>query len=125
MFITGGKAWQMCRAGQADPDKFGIFDMHGLWFVRGDFIRDVAALNKIELLPWDGWGLIESGGEDVTADELAFLDRVAVLTADDVPEFDAVRALYEGDERLRVPSVITTYLSGGAQKIELANEFKA
>ena len=124
-FIVGGKAWQMCRTGQANPDAFGIHDMHGLWFVRGDFIRDVAALNKMELLPWDSWGLIERGDKDVTADELAFLDRVAALTTDDVPEFDAVRALYEGDERLRVPPVITTYLSGGAQKIELANEFNA
>jgi hypothetical protein len=47
-FIVGGKAWQMCRAGQADPNAFGIFNMHGLWFVRGDFIRDVAALNKMQ-----------------------------------------------------------------------------
>jgi hypothetical protein len=60
----------------------------------------------------------------VTADELAFLDRAAALTAADVTEFDTVRALYENDTRLRVSPVITTYLSGGAQKIELANEFK-
>jgi hypothetical protein len=69
--------------------------------------------------------LLERGDNDVTADELAFLDRVAVLTASDVPEFDAACALYESDERLRVLPVITTYLRGGAQKIELANEFKA
>ncbi len=25
-FITGGRAWQMCRSGQADPDRFGIFE---------------------------------------------------------------------------------------------------
>ena len=124
-FIVGGKAWQMCRVGRADPDAFGIFKMHGLWFVRGDFIRDVAALNKMELLPWDSWGLIDIGNRLETVEELAFLDRVATLTADDVPEFDAVRALYESEARLRVPPVITTYLSGGAQKIELANEFKA
>jgi hypothetical protein len=31
-------------SGQADPDTFGIFDMHGLWFVRVDFVRDVASL---------------------------------------------------------------------------------
>ncbi len=47
-FIVGGQAWKLCRSGQADPDQFGIFDMHGLWFVRGDFLRDVAALNKTE-----------------------------------------------------------------------------
>jgi hypothetical protein len=30
-FVTGGRAWQMCRAGEADPDRFGIFDWHGIW----------------------------------------------------------------------------------------------
>lgn len=120
MFITGGKAWQMCRAGQADPDRFGIFDMHGLWFVRGDFVRDVAALNKMELLPWDGWGIIETKDNDLSAADLAFLDRVAELTQGDVPQFDAVRAVYESDARLRVPPVIRSYTSAGVQSAEIA-----
>jgi len=120
MFITGGKAWQMSRAGQADPDRFGIFDMHGLWFVRGDFVRDVAALDKMELLPWDGWGIIETKDNDLSADDLAFLDRVAELTQGDVPQFDAVRAVYESDARLRVPPVIRSYTSAGVQSAEIA-----
>ena len=120
MFITGGKAWQMCRAGQANPDRFGIFDMHGLWFVRGDFVRDVAALNKMELLPWDGWGIIETKDNDLSAADLAFLDRVAELTQGDVPQFDAVRAVYESDARLRVPPVIRSYTSAGVQSAEIA-----
>lgn len=33
-FIVGGAAWQMCRSGEQDADKFGIFDMHGLGSVR-------------------------------------------------------------------------------------------
>jgi hypothetical protein len=52
-FLVGGKAWQMCRAGQADPSKFGVSgfgDMKGLPFVRGNLIQDLAALNKMELL---------------------------------------------------------------------------
>ena len=102
-FIVGGKAWQLCRSEMADPDAFGIFDMHGLWFVRGDFVRDVAALNKVELLPWDGWGIIEAQDEHLTEDDLAFLDHVASLTCADVPEFARVRRLYESDARLTVP----------------------
>lgn len=58
-FIVGGRAWQMARSGQVDPERFGIFDMHGLGFVRGNLVRDVAALNKVELLPWDCWGINE------------------------------------------------------------------
>ena len=70
----------MCRSCQADPDKFGIFDMHGLWFIRGNLVRDLLALNKIELLPWDGWGLTSKDEQDISPDDLALLDRIADLT---------------------------------------------
>jgi len=119
-FLVGGQAWQRCRTGQADPDTFGIFDMHGLWFVRGDLVRDVASLNKLELLPWDGWGIIELKDEDLTAADLDFLDRAAALTGDDVPEFDRVRSLYQNDTRLRVPPTIRSYTQRGVQTITLA-----
>ena len=59
-FITAGRAYQMCRSGQASPDDFGIFDMHGLGFIQGNVVRDFLALNKVEILPWDlGLGLSE------------------------------------------------------------------
>jgi len=120
-FITGGQAWQMCRAGEADPETFGIHDMHGLWFVRGNFVRDVAALNKVELLPWDLWGLayVEGGDEALSAADRAALDEMAVLTAGDAPQFDRVRQLYEGDDRWRVPPVITSYTAAGPIDVPL------
>lgn len=118
-FIVGGSAWRMCRAGQADPESFGILDMHGLWFVRGDFVRDVGSLNKIELLPWDSWGIIEARDADLSAGDLAFLDEVAELTCGDVPQFDRVRSLYESDDRLRVPGTIRSYTQAGVQTVDL------
>lgn len=118
-FIVGGHAWQLCRSGQADPDTFGIFDMKGLWFVRGNFVRDVAALNKVELLPWDAWGLIDQPDEALRAEDLAFLDRVATLTSGDVPDFTQVQQIYEQDSRLRVPAIIHSYTQAGRQTIEL------
>ena len=60
-FITGGRAWQLCRAGQADPETFGIHDMSGLWFVRGNLVRDVAALSGGDAADFDHIrGLYES-----------------------------------------------------------------
>jgi len=103
-FLTGGCAWLMCRAGQADADQFGIFDMHGLWFVRGDLVRDFLSLNKTEILPWDGWGLIYKDEAQVTEDDREFLDRIAALTLDADATFADVRSLYENDDRLRMPS---------------------
>lgn len=118
-FIVGGQAWQLCREGQADPETFGIFDMKGLWFVRGDFIRDVAALNKVELLPWDSWGLAEGRDEELTAADLVFLDQVATLTSGDVPDFAYVHQLYETDSRLHVPPTVRSYTQEGPQTFTL------
>lgn len=118
-FLPGGEAWRLCRAGLADPDKFGIFDMHGLWFVRGNFVRDVASLNKIELLPWDCWGLVDAREEDLSAADLTLLDQAAELTCGDVPEWESVWQLYESDGRLRVPSVIRSYTDAGVQEVRL------
>ena len=55
-FMVAGEAWAQCRSGHAEPDAFGIFDMRGLWFVAGNLLRDLAALNDREMLPWDVWG---------------------------------------------------------------------
>ena len=121
-FIVGGQAWKMCRSGAADPDSFGIFDMRGLGFIRGDFIRDVAALNKVELLPWDCWGLIlkyEMDDNQIEAADLALLDQLAELTGGDVPDFEQVRSLYESDPRLRVAETIQSYVDESLQSIRL------
>jgi hypothetical protein len=103
-FINAAKAWEDCRAGRADPDKFGIFGLRGLWFVAGNLIRDVAWLNKHELLPWDVWGGMPRQDEPISDDDLEFFDRLARLTRDPDANFDELQALYAGDDRVRVPS---------------------
>jgi hypothetical protein len=112
-FLVAGDAWQRCRSGAADPQRFGILDMRGLWFVRGNLVRDLAALAKRELLPWDGWGLM-AVREDGDAAEMALLDRVAELTqaGDDAHE-EALRVL-RSEPGLRVPRVVTSFNLGGA-----------
>src|SRR5207253_5946418 len=92
VFLTGGEAWQTIRAGEADPDTFGIFEFWGSWFVRHNVVRDLAALNKVEMLPWDAWGVMIEGEDDALVDELA---RVTVDA-----DLDAVRRAYD-DDRVR------------------------
>jgi hypothetical protein len=118
-FIVGGKAWQMCRSGEQDADKFGIFDMKGLGFVRGNLVRDVASLNKMELLPWDCWGVILTETLD-NPEDLAALDEVASLCAVDVPDFETLRRLYETDRRLRVSGSILSYVDGKMVEVNVA-----
>jgi len=98
-FITGGYAWRMCRSGLEDANKFGIFDMKGLWFIQGDLIRDFLALNKIEILPWDAWGYI-SGPQIIDAD-LPALDKIAELTVAGNAVFEEIRSMYQKDVRLQ------------------------
>ena len=110
-FIVGGKAWLRCRSGAADPATFGIFNMNGLGFIRGNLLRDLAALNKLELLPWDCWGLILKEQIDDPAD-LAVLDQVAALTEVDEPDFEAVRACYKTGNNLRVEGELVSFFNG-------------
>ena len=57
-FLTASEAWRRCRSGEADEQQFGISfaGLRGLWFVAGSLVRDMAALNKMEMAPWDVWG---------------------------------------------------------------------
>ncbi|MBN1305090.1 MAG: transglutaminase domain-containing protein [Anaerolineales bacterium] len=118
-FVVAGLGWQMCRSGQEDPEKFGIFEMHGLWFIRGNLVRDLAALNKVELLPWDCWGLIEGQDSELSLDDCTLLDRAASLTAGDRPDLAAIQALYNSGPRLKVGDTIKSYVNNEVERIVL------
>ena len=120
-FIVGGKAWLSCRNGETAPDNFGIFDMRGLWFIRGNLVRDIAALNKVELLPWDGWGLIDRKDEGISHRELILLDKIASMASDEV-DFFGVRELYKTNEGLIVPPIIKSYTQSGTIEVDLSTE---
>jgi hypothetical protein len=105
-FVIAGDAWLQCRSGRADPGAFGIFEMRGLWFIAGNVIRDFAALNNMEMLPWDNWGAMTGPDKPLTDETNALLDRVAALTLDPDAHFDELRALYESDSRLHVPAQV-------------------
>jgi len=102
-FLTGGEAWQAFRDGDIDAAKFGVYGT-GNWGpaeIRGNAIRDLAALNKIEMLPWDEWGRMAASYKGQTgADYDALLDTIADVCATD--DLYAIAELYACDE-LRVP----------------------
>ena len=118
-FVVAGQAWRSCRTGERDPERFGIFDMHGMWFICANLLRDLAALNRLELLPWDFWGLLETEYGDYGDVELSLLDRIASLTTGGDAAFDELRALYDADVRLRVPAVIQSHRPEGPVRVRL------
>ena len=109
-FLDGAAAWQLCRSGDADPERFGILDFWGTWFIRNNVVRDLAALNKMELLPWDGWGLMNVDQEHGGGPAAGLIDEVAeAIAADDWLES---RRLYEENDLLRVPDAVVSYRAG-------------
>jgi hypothetical protein len=116
-FLTGSEAWIAARAGDVDADLFGIFDMWGLGYITGNLITDFACLNKVELLPWDGWGMMIGPHGALTDETAEVFDDVAKLAVSD--DFDAIRERYRDDERLRVPADITSFIDGELVAVHL------
>jgi hypothetical protein len=118
-FIIAGDAWQQCRSGRADPDAFGLspIKLGGLWFIAGNILRDLAALNRMELLPWDVWGMMPRTDAELTPEKIALLDKLAALTLAGDGAFPELRRLYEADERLRVPATVFNALRNVPENI--------
>jgi hypothetical protein len=107
-FLTASDAWTRCRSGQSDPNLFGIFDgdRRGLWFIASELIRDIAALNKMEVLVWDIWGAMPRASSALDDEQLAFFDHLAELTRDPDASFADIQAIYRCNERVRVPPMV-------------------
>jgi hypothetical protein len=118
-FLIAGDAWAECRAGTADPAKFGIFkdNLRGQWFIADNLVHDVATLNKMELLQWDFWGAMPQPDQSLSEEELGFFDRLAALTRAADPSLEELRRLYQGDERLRVPPTVFNALLNRPEEI--------
>jgi hypothetical protein len=123
-FITAGEAWKLYRGGAVPGDRFGIScdpaplalkTLYGPWFARGQLLRDFAALNKVETVPylvrveqgltWDCWRLVGAGDDEIAADDLALLDEVAEVAADG-SSLSAITGLYSTHPELQVPPEI-------------------
>jgi len=106
-FILAGDAWKQCRTGRADPDLFGLtaLEEQGLWWIAQNLIRDLASLNRLEMLPWDVWGIMPKPTGTISDDDGMFLDRVATLTLGGDDVIGALREIYD-DPRVKVPGKI-------------------
>lgn len=116
-FLTAAEAWLAARAGDVDPDLFGIFDMWGLSYILGNVASDFAALNKVELLPWDQFGLMAVPHDPVPDELAAVVDEVAALVVSD--DFAAIRERYLTDDLLRVPPDISSMIDGRPTPVHL------
>jgi hypothetical protein len=105
-FIVAGKAWEMCRNEGYDPQRFGLNNVHGLWFIRGNLVRDLASLNKFETVPYlvgIPWNLWKIMNPDYQLNNLQteILDHVASLTQTPNQTFDKIIKIYNKHVFLR------------------------
>jgi hypothetical protein len=102
-FVTGGDAWLRCRSGRADPNEFQFTGGEGLRLVRQALLQDLDGLNRVELLSHDWWGgdLDVKPIEELTADDLDWLDRAAELTLAADERQDELRRFYADSARCR------------------------
>ena len=118
-FVTAGHAWQAWRRGELDADRCGLtsISQHGSFWIAANLRLDFAALNKIEMLPWDVWGLGWSPGEEPDDMLLAAFDAVAALTVDPDGRFDELRSGYESDDGLRMDGTVINALTDEVQNL--------
>jgi len=78
-------------------------------------LRDLAALNGVEVLPWDSWGPEILDDTALTDDDLILAGTVAAACSE-----DELRRLYR-DPRLTVPDEIVSYTTyTGVRKVTLS-----
>jgi hypothetical protein len=62
-FVTGPRAWRAAREGGSDPERCVVYPevdvpvLRGWPYIAHNVIHDLAALNKTEMLLWEGWGM--------------------------------------------------------------------
>ncbi len=105
LFLGAGRTWKVFREGKIEPKNFGIGDdWRGQVFVLNKLIMELASLNKIEVLAWEGWGIcadlknIDKLGYEIF-DQLA--DKISKVNEPDV--FFELKKLFENDSRYKIP----------------------
>jgi hypothetical protein len=121
LFLTAGEAWRAIRNGSASEGVFGVagFGISGRWFVGASILRDLAALNKQELLPWDYWGLSRdfSPTRPPSSDESHALDAIASVIAPNPPDWPESLKVYETADAVQLTPTI---ISGQVEPIEIS-----
>jgi len=90
------------------PVRFGLslMEQSGYWWIAANLLRDVAALNNMEMLPWDVWGAMPTPDEAISDEQYVLFDRLAGLTRDPDAAFAELTTAYAGDARLHVPATV-------------------
>jgi len=113
LFKFAGEMWITWRKKQIDAKRFIIDNLNGSWLIRGNLLRDFAALNKIEIEPhmmrinlglnWNSWRLMSVDESQLSKDDWDLLDKVALLSVDADENLTEIRKLFKLNIELQPP----------------------
>ena len=117
-FLTAGEAWRLLQVEPGLGDRFGIsfVGIAGGWFAAGNLLRDLAALNKVEVQVWDWWSFA-TGISDAMAipmEKTLILNEITETISGENPDLGGIRALY-GRADLAVPERVVAYPDGARE----------
>lgn len=98
-FLTGGEAWTAFRDGRIDAAQFGVYgsENRGPAEIRGNAVKDLAAVNKVETLPWDEWGRMAASYQGKTGPDYdVLIDTIAAVCITD--DHGAIADLYASQD---------------------------
>jgi len=96
-FLTAAQAWKYAGEKRINPDEYGYNKKwKGMRTLKSSLMQDFSCMNKVELLPWDIWGEINSRGiSDLTRKERDFLDETAVIINDSDEDISKLISHYD------------------------------
>ena len=100
-FFSAARAWRLCRTNKARSGTFGRNRKERGWnFLRTSLVQELAALNRLEVLPLDRWWELAARQDDqVLPEDFKLLDRVAALVEGLDTSLAELRSIYEVDPR--------------------------
>lgn len=104
-FITGPRAWLLCRAGKADQNLFGIFKWWGYEYLRCNLILDANSLLKMPMQPWDGWpGYKSLPIVEWTESDYEVMDELSELALAVDTNYQAFSEFVLRSDKIKVPA---------------------
>jgi hypothetical protein len=82
-FLDAGESYEELKSGRVKPERIGIFEFKGWKYVNYKLVSDLACVNNVEVLPWEGWGMCGRISEgELSEEDEALLQEIAInLTA--------------------------------------------
>ena len=120
-FLTASEAWTRAAPAKSIPicSASSRATSAADGSLPAELIRDVAALNKMEVLVWDVWGAMPQPNSRLNARQLRYFDQLAELTRDPDIAFDDLMALYRYDQGAQVPPVVFNVITNRTPKASI------